>query len=110
MKFLSRSEEIFLLAIWRLQDNAYGVTIRNKLKEVTGKTWAFGAIFITLDRLVKKGFLTSYLTEPTPERGGRSKRIYQLTKDGLAALQEIKKMQEVLWDGIPELSLDKIVK
>jgi len=110
MKFLSRSEEMFLLAIWRLQANAYGVTIRNNLQEVTGKTWAFGALFITLDRLVKKGFLTSYLTEPTPERGGRSKRIYRLTADGLDALKEIKKMQETLWDGIPELSLEKIVK
>ena len=110
MKFLSRSEEMFLLAIWRLQDNAYGVTIRNNLHEVTGKTWAFGALFITLDRLVKKGFLTSYLTEPTPERGGRSKRIYILTAEGLEALKEIKKMQEALWDGVPELSLGKIVK
>jgi PadR family transcriptional regulator, regulatory protein PadR len=110
MKFLSRSEEMFLLAIWRLHDNAYGVTIRNNLQEVTGKTWAFGALFITLERLVKKEFLTSYLTEPTPERGGRSKRIYRITADGLEALKEIKKMQETLWAGIPELSLDKIVK
>ena len=110
MKFLSRSEEMFLLAIWRLQDNAYGVTIRNNLQEVTGKTWAFGALFITLDRLVKKGFLISFLTEPTPERGGRSKRIYKLTAEGLGALKEIKKMQEILWDGIPELSMDKNVK
>lgn len=110
MKFLSRSEEMFLLSIWRLQDNAYGVTIRNNLQKVTGKTWAFGALFITLDRLVKKGFLTSYLTEPTPERGGRSKRMYKLTADGLEALKEIKKMQEALWDGIPELTMDKIVK
>ena len=110
MKFLSRAEEMFLLAIWRLQDSAYGVSIRNNLQEVTGKTWVYGAFFITIDRLVKKGFLTSYLTEPTPERGGRSKRIYQLTAEGLEALKKIKKMQETLWDGVPELSMDKIIK
>ena len=108
MKLLSRPEELLLLAIWRLQDSAYGVTIRNQIKEVTGKTWSFGALFITLERLVKKGFLTSYLTDPTPERGGRSKRIYKLTPVGLKALIEIKKVEKAMWEGISELSVEKI--
>lgn len=72
MAFLSRAEEMVLLAILRLGDNAYGVTIRAELKTMTDKTWAFGALFVTLDRMSKKGYLTSYLTEPTRERGGEA--------------------------------------
>jgi len=105
MKLLSRPEELILLAIWRLQNNAYGVTIRNQIKEVTGKTWSFGALFITLERLVKKDYLTSYLTDPTPERGGRSKRIYKLTPHGSKALLEIKQVEQAMWEGISEVSL-----
>jgi len=108
MKLLTRSEELLLLSIWRLQDNAYGVTIRSQLKDVTGKTWAFGALFVTLDRLVKKGLLDSFLTDPTPQRGGRSKRIYKLTKDGVTSLIEIKKLQETAWAEVPELSFKRI--
>ncbi|MFC1726388.1 PadR family transcriptional regulator [candidate division KSB1 bacterium] len=108
MKFISRSEEMFLLSIWKLKDNAYGVTIRETLKELTGETWAFGAIFITLDRLVKKGMLDSYLSDPTPERGGRSKRIYNLTDHGLEALEEIRKLQDNMWEGISELKPEEI--
>ena len=106
LKILSRAEELLLLAIWRLQDNAYGVTIRQQIKEVTNKTWAFGALFVTLDRLVKNGMLESYLSEPTKERGGRSKRIYKLTPDGLSALTEIKKIEEAMWRDISSLALD----
>ena len=76
MKLLSRPEELFLLAIWRLQDNAYAVTIREQVNSITGKTWSFGATFVTLDRLVKKRYLSSHLSEPTQKRGGRSKRMY----------------------------------
>lgn len=107
MKLLSRQEEMLLLAVWRLQHNAYGVKIRELLKELTGKEWAFGAIFTMLDRLVQKEMLSSYLTDPTPERGGRSKRIYQLRKDGKQALIEIQQIQKTLWDGIEGLSLEK---
>ena len=85
-KLLTRSEEMLLLAVLRLQDNAYAVTIRDQLKTVTGKTWAFGALFVSLDRLVKKGHLASALGEPTAERGGRRKRMYHLTPSGRQAL------------------------
>lgn len=106
MKLLTRQEEMLLLTIWRLQDNAYGVTIREQLKKITGKTWAFGALFVSLDRLSRKGYLTSYLSDPTPERGGRSKRMYQVTRDGLLALTEIRQIQEAMWQGLPEISLE----
>ena len=106
MKLLSRSEELFLLAIWCLRDRAYGVTIREQLKKMTGKTWAFGALFVTLDRLVKKGLLDSFLADPTPQRGGRSKRMYTLTREGIKSLIEIKKLQENAWADVPELSFE----
>lgn len=105
MKLLSRPEEIFLLAIWKLQDNAYAVTIQDQVKKLTGKTWSFGAVFITLERLTNKKYLRSELSSPTKKRGGRSKRIYSLTGEGKKALIEIRKLQESIWVDIPELSI-----
>lgn len=102
MKLLSRLEEFLLLAVWRLQGEGYAVTIRDHLQRVTGKKWSFGSLFVSLDRLVKKGYLTSSLTEPTPERGGRSKRIYQLTPVGLQALAEAKSVEQAMWEGLTE--------
>lgn len=105
MKLLSRPEEIFLLAIWKLQEEAYAVTIREQVKKLTGKTWSFGAVFITLDRLSKKRYLESTLSEPIKKRGGRSKRIYHLTDDGKKALIDIRNLQQYMWMDIPELSV-----
>lgn len=105
MKLLSRSEELLLLAVWRLQHGAYAVPIREKLQEITGKTWSFGALFISLDRLVKKGYLVSNLAEPTSRRGGRSKRMYRLAAAGAQALIEIRQVEQTMWAGITELTL-----
>ena len=102
MKLLSRTEEFILLAILFLKDNAYSVLIRKRLKDVTGKTWSFGALFISLEQLVKKGYLTSSLTAPLPERGGRSKRIYAITPAGHKALEEIKQIERKMWEAVPE--------
>lgn len=105
MKLLSRPEEIFLLAIWKLQGEAYAVTIREQVRRLTKKTWSFGAIFITLDRLTKKKYLKSQLSDPIKKRGGRSKRIYSLTNEGKKALIEIRNLQQSMWTDIPELSM-----
>ncbi len=102
-KFISRSEEYILLAVIQLQDEAYGVAIRHYLKKLTGKTWAFGAIHVMLTRLEKKKFLESYLAEPTPQRGGRSKRIYRVTSAGTETLEQLKKIQEKVWAGVSEI-------
>ena len=102
-KFISRSEEYLLLAVWRLKDEAYGVTIRDQLTASTGETWAFGAIFVMLNRLEKKGMLTSQLSDPTPQRGGKGKRYYSLTNKGLLTLHEIKKVQQSVWAGIEKI-------
>jgi DNA-binding PadR family transcriptional regulator len=103
-KFISRSEEYILLAVMRLREEAYGVAIRNQLTKDTGETWAFGAVHVMLTRLEKKGLLESYLADPTPQRGGRSKRIYSMTSLGLQTLELIKKVQDKVWSDISEFS------
>jgi PadR family transcriptional regulator PadR len=103
MKLLSRSEEIILLSIWRLQDNAYGMSIRERVAEVTGNPWSFGAIYAPLNRLLRKGLIRAIEGEPTPERGGRRKIFYQLTTDGKQALKRTRKVHEAIWLGIPSL-------
>jgi len=107
MKFLSRTEELLLNCILRLQNNAYTFMIWEKLKEITGKTWAFGAIFISLDRLERKGYVKSYLGDETPERGGRRKRFYSVSKEGMKALGEIRKIEKNMWEDLPVSIFDQ---
>ena len=107
MKFLSRSEELLMNSILRLKENAYCFLIREKLKEITGKTWAFGAIFTSLDRLEKKGYIESTLGDATPERGGRKKRFYRITSGGYEALAEVRKVDNSMWGDIKEVILDR---
>ncbi|MFC2157943.1 PadR family transcriptional regulator [Acidobacteriota bacterium] len=104
-KFISRSEEFLLLAVWRLKENAYGVTIRDQIQEATGKNWSYGALHVMLGRLEKKGYLRSYFADPSSHRGGKSKRIFQLTRLGAKALAEVRKAQKSVWSGIEELSV-----
>lgn len=104
MDLLTRAEELILLAVWRLKDNAYCIPIHEQVSLITGENLSLGSIYMPLDRLVKKGFLESYLSEATPERGGRHKRIYKLTSEGLKALQKIRNVQDRMWRGIPDLS------
>ena len=106
MKLLSRQEEIVLLAIWNLGDNAYGITIREYISKITGKYWSIGSIYVPLDRLAEKGFIKPYQGEPVEKRGGRSKRFYEITSRGMEALNEIKKVQETLWRGFPNLAAE----
>jgi DNA-binding PadR family transcriptional regulator len=97
MRLLSRSEELVLLSVWNLQDEASCLPIQRKLEEATGRSWSLGSIFDPLDRLERKKLLESRLTEPTKERGGRSKRVYRLTSLGRRSLQDLRSIQEALW-------------
>ena len=106
MKLLSRAEEFILLAIWQLQDNAYCIPIRERISELSGEDWSLGSIYMPLDRLVKKDLLDSYLSDSTPERGGRHKRIYKLTEKGKEALLEVKKVESAMWANVSGLSLE----
>ena len=102
MKLLTRAEELILLAVWKLKGNAYCIPIREKLSEITGDNWSLGSIYMPLDRLVKKRYLESYLSDSTPERGGRHKRIYKLTDEGMKALLRVRQVQANMWRDIPE--------
>jgi len=106
MSLLSRTEEIILLVIWRLKENAYGVTIADKLTGTTGKKWRLGAIYVPLERLEKKGYLRSTMGNSTNKRGGRRKRLYTITKVGFDALIETRNLEENIWQDISVLNLE----
>lgn len=101
---LPRIEEMILLAIWKLGDNAYGVTIRRYLSDITGLDLAIASIYTPLDRLMDKGYVRGTEGEPTKERGGRRRRYYKLTAEGLAALDEARRIQQRIWAGFPQLA------
>ena len=106
MKFLSRPEEIILFTILKLKENAYCVPIREKASEISGKEWSFGAVYVPLHRLEKKGFVKSFFDDPTPIRGGRSRRIYKITTAGMKALVEVRELNESMWKEAPEFSTE----
>ena len=106
MILLSRSEEIVLLSIWKLKDNAYGVTVREQVSADTGHEWTFGAIYKPLKKLVYKGYVTKRSSEPSPERGGRSKYLYSLTPAGKEALRTIRRINESVWNEESKLAFD----
>jgi PadR family transcriptional regulator, regulatory protein PadR len=105
MEILTKLEELILLSVLQLGENAYGTTIYNKISEVTGKKLSLGGVYFPLDRLVKKGYLGSFIGETTEVRRGLSKRYYQLSERGQTALQEIYKVNQVMWNGFEESNL-----
>jgi len=100
LKNLSVNEQIFLIAIWRLKDEAYGVRIRDKIEEMTGRTFTFGTLYNTLDNLAKKGYVTSRAVQILNQAGGNKRVYYTATKSGLEALRKARQLQEAIWKGI----------
>ncbi|MFL6352974.1 MAG: PadR family transcriptional regulator [Bryobacteraceae bacterium] len=84
--YLGEFEHIIVLALLRLDHRAYGVTIRQEIQFRTGREVSIGAVYATLNRLETKGYVKSYRGDPTPERGGRSKRFFRITAKGRAAV------------------------
>ncbi len=107
MSHLTKNEEIILLSILRIKDNAYGVSIKKQIEESTGSEWNYGLLYATLDQLVKKGLLIKKEGKPLSERGGRRKIYYSLSPMGRQALEEAYKLKEVLWAGIAIPGLKK---
>jgi PadR family transcriptional regulator, regulatory protein PadR len=97
---LGEFEQVVLLAILRLGENAYGVTIRSEIAACTGREAAPGALYTTLDRMEEKGIVRSWLGDATPQRGGRAKRYFALTKPGRAALLSAQRGYQSLLDGL----------
>jgi PadR family transcriptional regulator, regulatory protein PadR len=99
-RLLGGFETLLLLAVIRLDGEAYGVNVREELKKQAGKDVAVGAIYTGLDRLAQKGFVESWAGDPTPERGGRAKRFYRVTASGIRAIKETQNAIRKLSSGL----------
>ena len=99
-KTLGEFEHIVLLALLRLETNAYGAAIRQFLQAEIGRDVALGALYSTLERMDKKGLVVSKLGEATAQRGGRPKRFFSVTGEGKAALKHAKQAIDNMWQGV----------
>ena len=97
---LGEFEQLVLLAVLRLQDDAYGVPIRREIEHRTGRSLTVGALYRTLDRLEDKGYVSSRFGDPTPERGGRSRRYFTVRPLGLRTLRASRDALAAMWDGL----------
>jgi len=107
MKDLNLTEEMVLWAVWRLEDNAYGVTIRGHVREKTGRLFPYGTLYSALAKLEKLGYVKKTVAGASPVRGGRSKNYYRVTPYGLAALKAAFELKAALWDKDSVLALEK---
>src|SRR5260221_12861442 len=97
---LGEFEQVVLLAIMRVGEDAYGVAIRAEIEARTGRDPAPGALYTTLDRLEDKGFVTSRMGDPTPQRGGRAKRFFEVTGAGIEAVTRAQRSYQRLMEGL----------
>ncbi len=102
-KGLGEFEELVLLAVCILKDEAYGITVKNEVEKHSGRAILLGAVHITLYRLQDKGFLASELGGNTKKRGDRRKRLFTITSTGLEQLQEAQRIRQNMWQLIPQL-------
>ena len=107
MKDLTKIEETILLAIMRLGDDAYGVTIKDRIKKMTGREYLYNILYTSLEQLVKKEYISKRFGEPSPERGGKRKIFFNLTEEGVDALRESFEKTRSIWDGITEETFEK---
>ena len=98
--YLGEFEHIVVLALLRLQDKAYGVTVRQEIELRTRREVSIGAVYATLDRLETKGYIKSYHGDPSPERGGRSKRFFQVTAKGITAVNRTHRALRSMTEGL----------
>jgi DNA-binding PadR family transcriptional regulator len=98
--YLGEFEHIIMLALLRLEDRAYGVTVRQEIELRTRREVSIGAVYATLDRLEKKGYVKSRRSDPTPERGGRSKRFFRVTAPGVTAVNQIQRALSSMTEGL----------
>jgi DNA-binding PadR family transcriptional regulator len=103
LDYLGEFELLVMLTVMRLGESAYGVPISREIEQHTGRDVAFGTVYATLERLQKKGLVSSELGDPTPERGGRAKRYFRVTTTGLRTVRETRRALIGLWQGLREL-------
>ncbi len=100
---LTDFELMILLAILRIGDEAYGVPIAREIEATGGRRVLLGAAYAALDRLERKGLVSSRIGDPTPERGGRAKRFFRVTPRGVRAIRDTRQALTALWHGVPQL-------
>jgi len=98
--YLGEFEHIIVLALLRLEDRAYGVTVRQEIEFRIQREVSIGAVYATLDRLETKGYVKSHHGDPTPERGGRSKRFFRVTTKGVAAVNRTQRALQSMAEGL----------
>jgi PadR family transcriptional regulator PadR len=98
--YLGEFEHLIVLALMRLEERAYGVTVRQEIEFRTDREVSIGAVYATLDRLEEKGYVKSRRGDPTPERGGRSKRFFQVTAKGVAAVNRTHRALQSMTEGL----------
>lgn len=104
---LSRTEEMLLLMVCRLQDEAYGMQIRKEVKTLTGKLYSIGGIYVPLDRLVAKGFLEMQDIETSGDRLGRPRRRFIITAEGIQILKQTRQIEHAMWN-LPDAVMKKM--
>jgi DNA-binding PadR family transcriptional regulator len=103
MELLTKLEEMVLIAVLRLKDKAYGISVYKYIVQLTGNDVSVSSVYFPLERLVRKGYLQTSKGEPTSKRGGMSKRFYRLTKSGIKTLQENRSLHETAWKGVSDI-------
>jgi PadR family transcriptional regulator, regulatory protein PadR len=97
---LGEFEQVILLAIVHLGSDAYGTTIRREIEQRTGREIAVGALYTALERLERKDFVTSVMSDPTPQRGGRARRHFEIAPAGAVALKRSRDLLASMWNGL----------
>jgi DNA-binding PadR family transcriptional regulator len=101
--YLGEFELMILLAVIHLGKEAYGVPISRNLEAHRGRDVSVGSVYAALDRMEAKGLVVSILGDPTPERGGKAKRFFRMTEEGLRQVHETRRVLSKLWKRLPEL-------
>jgi DNA-binding PadR family transcriptional regulator len=105
--YLGELELMLLLAVIHLDDEAYGVPIARELERHRGREVSVGSVYAALERLEAKGLIASNLGDPTPERGGKAKRYFRITKEGMQQARETRRVLTRFWRSIPELNANR---
>ena len=99
---LGEFEELTLLAVKAVEPPVYGVPVQQYVEKTTGRATAMGAVYAALERLERKGFVQSSMSDPSPERGGKTERLYAVTPAGMQTLREIRRVRDRIWRAIEE--------
>ena len=100
---LTDLEQLLLLSVLQVGEDPHAGAVKEVLEERGERPSSLGSIYVTMTRLEERGMVESAMGDPTPERGGKAKRLYRVTEDGLEALRRSRRIMERMWDALPEL-------